>query len=573
MELARAAPPLKHGCFDVGVESDPVVNAFGGRYGTFALAGSTASVDQDPAEGRRVLRFRCERGGGACGLWIHLYETTNQLKRTLVDASDISRLVFWARIGESGTGVSVSAADAALGRREDAARIGEMKNFVRGPELDGGWSRVEVPLDALPPSLARDSLATFVFEAGRTGVTEIELAGLQLCAREAEGAPFPEVAGAPSAPVAPPHRALWVWNTREILGDAQSSASFLDFVRERGIDRVFLQLVPAEGQSPVAGFVPFDGAEVGALIADLHERGAEVYALDGDPAYALPANHAGVLRTVSALLAHNRASPPERRFHGVRYDIEPYLLPDFRGSGRDALVTGYLDLVSAISSVTSGSLAFGVDLPFWLDAPEEKTGEPVSITWRGTRRTLLDHLVRQVDDIAVMAYRTSAYGADGSLAQAHGELEAAAAAGIDAYVGLETETLADEDAYAFRGTPGRGLPPSGGGPWIVMAPVSPGEARVWLVPAGEGQALRGQIEAAGVPSETVFHWKSDPPSRIAAERLSFQRLGQGRLDLEEARLVRELMHSPAFAGVAYHHYRSLARLGPSGTPDGSGMPR
>jgi hypothetical protein len=359
------------------------------------------------------------------------------------------------------------------------------------------------------------------------------------------------------------HRAVWVWNTREITSDADQREKLLDFVEAQGFDRVFLQLVPADGQVARAGWVPFDADRMGELVALLKSRGASVYALDGDPSYALPENHAGVLRTVSAILEHNRTAPAERSFDGVRYDIEPYLLPSFRGDGRDALLAGYVELVSAVASTARGSLRVGLDVPFWLDAPEPSTGEPISATWRGDRRPILDHLVRLVDDVAVMAYRTSAYGMDGSLSQAHGELRAASAAGADVYIGLETEQLPDEDAYGFQGAPQPG-PPSVGGPWIVMAPLSERVARVWLVPPGAESSLAALLAEAGALPEQVVHWRADPPAHIAAERQSFQRLGWERLRTEADRIARALRGSPAFAGVAYHHYGSLLKLLPSG---------
>jgi hypothetical protein len=207
-----------------------------------------------------------------------------------------------------------------------------------------------------------------------------------------------------------------------------------------------------------------------------------------------------------------------------------------------------------------GELRFGLDIPSWLDAPEEGTGRPISLSWGGEERTLLEHLLRQVDDVAVMAYRTSAYGADGTLALAGAELRAAAEAEVQVYVGMETERLPDEEVYAFRGPPGLGLPPPGGGPWVVGASLPDGVARFWLIRAPDSLAGEPPLFEAPVAAGTVVHWRADAPARIPAARLSFQALGGARLDLEAGRITRELRGRPAFAGLAYHHYGSLSRL-------------
>jgi hypothetical protein len=556
LEVSSAPPPLRRGCFDLAVETDAVSNALGGRYGAFALGSSIASVDQDPdQEGRRVLRVRCSRVDGGCGIWIQLFNAF-ALRRTFLDASRIARLVFWARARGD---YQLKVADAAWARREDALPVAAVSGLMAGAASPSGWRRVEVPLASLPRGVAHDSLAMLVLEAEAPGESQLEVVGVQLCAPGGGAAEsLPPPADEKPAP-REAHRALWVWNTAELLADSAAERRFLDFVQGGAFDRVFMQLVPAEGAEAVAGWVPFDGERLGRLVAELERRGAEVYALDGDPSYALPENHEGVLRTLRALLEHNRTAPEERRLHGVRYDIEPYALPAFRSAGRDALLTGYLDLLSSISVEARGQLRLGLDIPFWFDAPEAPTGRPISLSWRGQERTLLDHLLGQVDDVAVMAYRTSAYGADGSLALADGELRAAAEAGVDVYVGMETERLPDEESYAF-GEPRRGLPPATGGTWVVGASLPDGVARFWLVAAGQAAALEPAIIGAGVSAEAVFYWRAEPPTRIPGARLSFDSLGARRLEVEAGRILRELGSKPAFAGLAYHHYGSLSRL-------------
>ena len=63
--------------------------------------------------------------------------------------------------------------------------------------------------------------------------------------------------------------ALWVWNTADLLTDGAERIAFLDFIEEQEITRVFLYLPAAEGESPSAGFIPFDGRGLGYFELDI----------------------------------------------------------------------------------------------------------------------------------------------------------------------------------------------------------------------------------------------------------------------------------------------------------------
>ena len=353
---------------------------------------------------------------------------------------------------------------------------------------------------------------------------------------------------------------MWVWTTRALLAEPDSADALVRFVAQHRIERVFLQLPPAEGERAAAGFVPFDGRRLGPLVGALHDAGAAVYALDGDPAYALPANHAGVLRTTERLIAYNRAAAPRERFFGVRYDVEPYLAPGFQGPRRQEILDGYVGLVAAVAAAAhAGGLRVGVDVPFWLDAPDEERGRRLSAVLDGRRAPVLTHLLSSVDDIAIMDYRTRAEGPDGVVAHAWDELDAARAAGVGVLVGLETEALADEELFTFAGAGRSGLPPERGR-WIVLGPgAEEGTVEVRLVEgAGDLAALRR--DTAGQSAAAFRHWPAGTPIRVPADKQSFHNLGAEALTRTAARVAAALEHEPAFLGIAYHRYASLNAL-------------
>ncbi len=353
-------------------------------------------------------------------------------------------------------------------------------------------------------------------------------------------------------------RALWVWETRAILDDVAERALFLDFVRDQELTRIFLLIPPGRGTTYSAGFIPFSSAEVGPLVAELRARGALAYALDGDPSYALPENHAGVVRTVERVVEHNRTVPEEQRFHGVRYDIEPYLVPGFQGSRRQALLDGYLTVIDRASQVArEGGLAFAVDVPFWLDAPDEETGVYLEGTLEGRRAPVLEHIMASVDDMAIMDYRTSALGPNGAVVQAYNEIEMASDFGVDVFVGVETTRVNDEDMHTFFGEPTEGLPTDAQARWVVLTAGDTTPPRLWLVDSAEALS---ELERRVTGANLVRHWPAGRPTRVAGDLQSFYALGADRLREVSGEIVRHLASRPAFVGLAFHDFAGYRAL-------------
>ena len=372
--------------------------------------------------------------------------------------------------------------------------------------------------------------------------------------------PQPEVGRAPDEHGDPRERqtALWVWNTRDLLDDRAERDTFLDFVEAQSITRIFLYLPAAHGTEPRSGYIPFDGRELGPFLSELRARGALAYALDGDRDYVRPENHAGVFRTVERLVEHNRSVPAEQRFHGVRYDIEPYLAPGFQGPARQDLLDGYVELLAGVAErAREGELKVAVDIPFWFDAPDEETGEYMEAELGGERRPLIEHVMSLVDDVAIMDYRTAAGGPNGALVHAQGELVLGARADVGVFVGVETTRLLDEDMHTFFGPVRDGLPPSGPARWVVLEGRADGRARIWLVDGADAVArLAESVDA----SSELRHWPAGRPARIAADAQSFYALGRAAMEEVTDEVVRTFASRPAFLGLAFHDYEGLRAL-------------
>jgi len=176
-------------------------------------------------------------------------------------------------------------------------------------------------------------------------------------------------AAAPQAQAAAKQvRAVWLWgdNAHATATDLQKKRYLLDLLtnvplqREfwhrllrYGINRVYLNVnLTAEGD-----FLFVDhGLELSRFIDRAHGAGIEIYALFGHSSYADSGNHrkiVGERGLIEALLAFGIMNPPG--FDGIQSDVEPYYDPA-TGAATDLLVTGppYLELTSAISRRLNG---------------------------------------------------------------------------------------------------------------------------------------------------------------------------------------------------------------------------
>jgi len=296
------------------------------------------------------------------------------------------------------------------------------------------------------------------------------------------------------------------------------------------------------------------------FLALLARSGVHAYALDGFREYALPAWHERVLETVDSIVAYNRTAGPGERFAGVHYDIEPYLLKGFHSVRRREILATYLELLAKISLRTrNAGLTLGVDIPFWYDTREELTERDFAVEFRGNRKPASEHIIDLSDSVTIMDYRTSAFGADGIAAHAESELAYAAKTGKKVFVGLETTELPDEDLIYFSGKPARGIPAHPAAERIVMLESASGSARIWLIAAQQWEDF---LRATREPRDSgVFLWW--PVTRIVtipSSKLSFARLGAGRLRETIAEAGEELSRWPSFAGFAIHDYRGLRSL-------------
>ncbi len=540
----------------------------GGYFNAFALQPREVSATiVRETDGRRVLELSCsDQESGFCGISIQLYDMEVAYgERRYFDSRSFSTLSFWIRGHQGYERALLKVADAQWEWKEDALPVGELADFLPMGRVDTTWQQAVIPLALFPAQIQREALAMLVLEVVSLGATTVDVGPFALSISPDSLPPLPEPVPWSEMP-GPPHKATWIWDASDLIENPADRVAMLDFLEREGFDHVFLQLPNGRENRGEPGELVINGNELRPLLAAFHTRDIRVYALDGAPEYALPRFHDGVLRTVNNIIKYNEESPPNQRFHGIRHDIEPYILPGFNGARHEMLLRGLLNLTAAVAERSrAGGLVYGVDMPFWYDAPGEYTHDQVMLDFRGVRKPISEHLIDLVDEVVVMDYRTQAYGVDGTLRHANGEVTYAHTRGKSVFVGLETGGLYDETLLEFRGNPRVGLPnilPTDA--IIVLVPTGDSARVIWVAGSSNQEddadsTLAGWFENQQIDIATVSWWPVSRSIEVPANKISFARHGIVSLERVMEQTAAELLY-PSFAGFAIHHASSYMEL-------------
>jgi hypothetical protein len=308
-----------------------------------------------------------------------------------------------------------------------------------------------------------------------------------------------------------------------------------------------------------------DTEEMRPLVAAFMVRGMRVYALDGFARYALPEYHAGVLRTIDHVARYNAEVNDQERFYGVRHDIEPYLLPGFHGPNRATLLLGLLELTSAsVGRAHAAGLVYGADIPFWYDAVSEDTHQRTTVRYGGVEKSVSEHLIDLVDDVAIMDYRTTPYGSDGTLRHGIGEIRYGKERGKSVFIALETHALPDEVLLDFRGPSEKKLPSSPQGALVVLAPAGDSVVSALLpifpTPSEASEALSVWLDQNRIDAGSVRWWPLGRRAEVPASKITFAGQDPTHLNRVMDATAGEFGKYTSFAGFAIHHAESYRAL-------------
>ena len=159
-------------------------------------------------------------------------------------------------------------------------------------------------------------------------------------------------------------RAMWVWETRNILSHASEVDELLAFAKRNNLTDLYVQ-------------IPYEYIE-GKVLLDLvtpqrafnkkaAKAGIKIHALDGDPKFIHSDNHERMLKFVEALIGFNNSGNNDEAYRAIHLDNEPYVLKQWRNDNeRQVVIQDYIDLNRKLSPlIRQAGMEFGVDIPFW----------------------------------------------------------------------------------------------------------------------------------------------------------------------------------------------------------------
>jgi hypothetical protein len=336
------------------------------------------------------------------------------------------------------------------------------------------------------------------------------------------------------APSCSSNKAMWLWETEKIIKNPEEQKTFLNFCKRQHITDLFVQ-IPYEAEKERKEWtISWDSAGMRPLLSKLNQANIRVHALDGDPRFALKEWHGRSIALLEKIIQYNQSVSPKERFYGIRYDNEPYLLPNFSSIHKESLLKEYLELTEKSQALArQAGLTFGVDIPFWFDSINEFFEPMASVEGRPMSEQIID----VVDNVGIMDYRTVAYGADGVIEHGTNELKYAAKKGKKVFIGLETVWLPDETIYDFG--------PKGSGSRLLIKTLDSKRIQITFIPEGrtidpQGALILYQTRQAQVPSSKLTFDKKKPRDLETVMRHS----------------EKELCRFPSFHGFVIHSYES-----------------
>ncbi|MDA2938490.1 hypothetical protein MYX75_09540 [Acidobacteria bacterium AH-259-A15] len=517
-------------------------NRLGGYFNGFAKSPSQSAVTMGKApDGTPALIFSYRNMlPSFAGFWIHLFDfKKHPAARVFLDASPFTYLTFSIRGETGGEGLLLQIADRAWENKEGSLAVGDVASFLPEGKVERRWQQAWISLRKFPVGLNQKELASLVFLVKRNGQGRVFVKDLAFTKKRGVQIPKPKEAKTPMRFL---NKAMWLWETEKIVTSPNEQQRLLTFCKTQGITDLFLQ-IPYEAKEKKGQWeILWSPLLIRPLICQLHQVGVKVHALDGDPRFALGEWHGRVIATIQSIIQYNRERPPQERFDGIRFDIEPYLLPNFGGVQKEAILKQYLSLLVASQTLArQADLAFGVDIPFWFDERNEFFEPTAEVEGRPVSELIIDI----VDNVGIMDYRTQAYGADGVIAQGTQELRYAAKRGKEVFVGLETVELPDETILAFS-------PACTGSSRILVKAIDGKRLRLYWIPDGQWALLQNDsqlLQGAILLSQT--HATSVPSAKLTFAKKSLE-------DLKEVmqQTASELLYFPSFCGFALHSYES-----------------
>lgn len=228
-------------------------------------------------------------------------------------------------------------------------------------------------------------------------------------------------------------RGTWVWS-KSSWYEPSARDTLFNFLKRHGLSVILVQ-IHTDYSGAKARLMYTE--QLSALLQRASQEHVTIHALDGDPKYIDVASREKLADQIEAIDKFNSAQPTNARFVGIHYDIEPYLLPEWRKDwdSRLEVCQNYLTTLDVLAhAARAHGLEFSVDIPPWFATSDQL--KPFEM--HGQPGTLLDHVAHVVDWFGIMAYRNRASGPDSILSVSEDNLNVMEKLGKKAWIGVET---------------------------------------------------------------------------------------------------------------------------------------
>ncbi len=441
-----------------------VTNAWGGKYNVYLREPSWARTFLDPDVHRspwgHSLRVTAHREAeGYCGLWLKLYPDSIG-RRQFLDASPYQFLSLWVKGQKGGEDFELQLIDEAHANDDGSSPMRTLRAYLpKGVTTE--WQEVLIPLADFR-GLNLHQLTQLTLKFTTPGDYRLYLDDISLKPTRFAQLPSAHKVASQVRPDAPQetHRAMWVWNTQKLFEGPQRAGEmerFFEFCSKNRIREVFLSLDFGHPSPP--GGTRFDllnPERYREFLERAHRADLVVEGLAGTPEWAAKENHGLALAAVEAVLAFNHSAPSSRRFDGVHFDVEPYLLVGYADPWyRAQILSDFLQMVTQCADRcrTEPKLHFSCDVPAWFYPADPLEQQKLMVTFQGRDKPVGEHLTDLLDTVTIMDYRNEADGANGIIAFGTPALAYAASKGKKIVVGLETSFQPDRPVCFVCGLP------------------------------------------------------------------------------------------------------------------------
>lgn len=220
-------------------------------------------------------------------------------------------------------------------------------------------------------------------------------------------------------------RGTWIWDTTIIQTDQDQ---ILTFAQDNQLTTIYLQI---DRDIPVTVYQQF--------VRKARAKQVTVEALAGRPQWAFPDNHNQIKAFILWVKSYNASVGSEERFDRLHFDIEPYLLPEWKTDNK-RVVENWMNTIRLLEKETKeNGLKMTLDVPFWLHLVKVPDSTYSMSAW----------VLEKVDSVVIMDYRNVALGNDGIVANANTIMKEASTLKKKVLIAVETAPNSEGNFTSF----------------------------------------------------------------------------------------------------------------------------